>query len=112
MRAFAPRALAWFGQAQPITKNVLAFQALSRFDHKSFLLRGKGALDVRKVIVHLFFTDSEGHGEVSCSMFIEGKMCYDLLSNGLHIKNMIVFYAISGIDAPFPSPSLASYLEY
>jgi hypothetical protein len=24
-------------------------------------------------------------------MFFEGKMCYDLLPNGLHINNMIVF---------------------
>jgi hypothetical protein len=44
---------------------------------------------MRKVVIDLFFADSEGHGEIPSAMFITGKVCYDLLSNGLHIKNII-----------------------
>jgi hypothetical protein len=106
MRPFAPRALARFGQAHPITKNVPAFQALGSFDQQSLLLENKGALDMREVVIDLSFADSEGHGEVPCGMFFRGKVCYHLLSNGLHIKNMIVFslfpVSVPHLFQPFP----------
>ena len=62
MRPFAPRALARFGEAHPISKNVLAFQTLCRFDQQSLLLRSKGAPDMGEMVIDLFFADPEGHG--------------------------------------------------
>ena len=84
MRSPAARAPAGCGEACPIAKNILAFQALRRIDIESPSLRNKGALDMNEMLVDFLFPDSEGHRKITSAMFLPGKQYYHLLPSCLH----------------------------
>jgi hypothetical protein len=94
MRSPAARAPAGCGEACPITKNILAFQALRRIDIESPSLRNEGALDMKEMVVDLLFPDSNGRRKVPSAMFLPRKQHYHLLPIRLHGKAVfnIVFH--------------------
>ena len=90
MRPSATRAATRAGEALPFLKNISTHQTLKRKDNELFSLGRCGACNMRKMLIDLFFSDSDRLGEFPGAHLLFTQEDDHLLTNRLHVIPMFL----------------------
>ena len=85
MWILALRAAARSCEAPPLFKDISACQTLEGLYDDPFPLGRQGASNMGKVLIHLFFSNSQGLGDLPGVHFFPGQEFDHLLANRLHL---------------------------